>query len=364
MSRQRLTAILILIVALLVSSTGSWQTAAASSAVKSAANLTKQPIRKAVSKLGNLSRRALLTTAVPIILLGGAALDADAHGVKNHQRQAQVQQLQVQEEQESLNIRHSSSSGMTVWSEQLAEHGEEDNALAWSEEVTKGNGVFYLALRGPEYDHIHHVVYVGDTATGEPMLAGIYLEGHEEDHITLYAPDGWVTQGFMQRDIITFPDPLWDNYEVTIFTIKELSLADRYAPVSLAEFPVNDEGRELQMLQFGVNANDAETLADLPLKQRSCEVLDPKVWGQIPGYGRHSCTPLDESHGQFGAPIFDRATGNFVGFFSETAPSGASLSEGMTAALIQFIADQQANPTAVSVNDKLTTTWGLIKSER
>ena len=163
----------------------------------------------------------------------------------------------------------------------------------------------------------------------------------------------------MQRDIVTYPDPLSLYSEVTVFTIKDLNLAGRYTPVSLSEFPVHEEGKALQMVQFGINPDNPETLADLPQRKRSCKVLAPNVWAKIPGIGRHSCTPLAESHGQFGAPIF--ADGNFVGFFSETLPSGANLSEGMTKEFVQFLLDQRANPTAVDPNGKAATMLGRIK---
>ena len=344
-------------------SLGSWQIAQAR---VSTTQHGVTAIKNAVSsKVGALSRYALAGALSLGLLAGVGVLDSSAHGVDDGvraEKQELIQQLHSQEA--SFNVSYSSSSGGVGWQEKLAEHGEEDNDLVWSEEVTQGDGVFYLALRNPNYEHIHHVVYVGDTATGEPMFAGIYLVGHEEDHITLYAPDGWVTQGFMQREIMNYPDPLGLWSEVTVFTIKDLNLAGRYTPVSLSDFPVHDKGRKLHMLQFGVNADNPEALADLPIKQRSCEVLPPNVWGKVPGVGRHSCAPLDESHGEFGAPIFDAVTSDFVGFFSETAPSGANLSEGMTPDFIQFILEQQANPTAVEARDKLTTTWGAIKSIR
>jgi len=107
-----------------------------------------------------------------------------------------------------------------IWSEGLAEHGEEDPDLAWGDEVTQDDGVFYLALRNPDYEHIHHVILVGYTLRNEPLFAGVYLSGHEEDYISLYAPDGLVAQGFMQKDIVKYPDPLSLYAEVMVFTLR------------------------------------------------------------------------------------------------------------------------------------------------
>lgn len=335
----------ILCITLLVS-VGSWQTA------------------QAKGGISNKITRYAVTTAMSLgLVFGGVATqDVDAHGVKNGERHERIQQLHAQEaQQESLNIQYSSSgSPDRVWNERLGAQDGEELDIAWGDEVTQGNGVFYLALRNPDYEHIHHVVYVGDTATGEPMFAGIYLVGHENDYIQLYAHDGLVAQGFMQRDIVTYPDPLGLYSEVTVFTIKDLSIAGRYAPVSLSlDLPVHEEGKALQMVQFGKNPDNPETLADLPQRQRSCEVLAPNVWAEIPGIIRSSCTPLAESHGAFGAPIF--SDGIFVGFFTETAPSGANLSEGMTPEFVQFLLDQRANPTAVDPNGKAATMLGRIK---
>ena len=197
----------ILCVFALFVSVGSWQTAEAAKG-----GISSKVTRHVLAAFTSLS----------LVFGGAAALDADAHVSIKGERHELIQQLHAQEAQESLNIRYSSSSSLPgrVWNERLAEQGEEDNDLAWGDEVTKGNGVFYLALRNPDYEHIHHVIYVGDTATGEPMFAGIFLTGHEEDYIKLYDPDGLVAQGFMQRDIVTYPDPLGLWAEVTIFTIK------------------------------------------------------------------------------------------------------------------------------------------------
>ena len=112
--------------------------------------------------------------SVGLVFGGIATQDVDAHGVKNGERHEQIQQLHAQEaQQESLNIRHSSSgSPDRVWHERLGEQDGEELDIAWGDEVTQGNGVFYLALRNPDYEHIHHVILVGVTLTGEPMFAG------------------------------------------------------------------------------------------------------------------------------------------------------------------------------------------------
>ncbi len=337
----------------------SWQGANGQGALRSA--LRGEVAEKTVS----LSQHALAALVSASLLGGTAALTADAHKVSPDQRHEQRQHLYQSELLATLPTHSYSMSGsqsgpMRGWNERLGEEDEEDNALAWSEEVTKGSGVFYLALRSPDYEHIHHVVYVGDTATGEPMLAGIFLVGHEEDHITLYAHDGWVTQGFMQRDVKVIPDPLDLYAQVTVFTIKDLNLHGRYTPVIPELFPVTEVGKDLQMVQYGVHEDDPESLANLPIKQRSCKTLDANVWGEL-GIGRSTCNPIDGAHGSFGAPIFLLKNGTMVGFFSKTTPAGAQLAEGMTQALIDFVIEQQLNPTAVDSKDKLAVTWGALK---
>ena len=335
----------------------SWQGANGQGALRSA--LRGEVAEKAVS----LSQRTLTALAFIGLLSGTAALTAEAHEVSPDKLHEQRQHLYQAELLATLPTHSHSMSGsqpgsMRGWNERLGEEDEEDNALAWSEKVTEGSGVFYIALRNPDYEHIHHVVYVGDTATGEPMLAGLFLVGHETDHITLYAHDGWVTQGFMQRDVQVIPDPLDLYAQVTVFTIKDLNLHGRYTPVIPELFPVTEVGKDLQMVQYG--GDTPESLANLPIKQRSCKTLNANVWGEL-GIGRHSCNAIEGSHGAFGAPIFDPVTGNIIGFFGGDTPAGANLSEGMTQAFIDFVISQQANPTAVDSKDKLAVTWGALK---
>ena len=342
---------------------GGWQVANGTNALRSA--MRGEVVTKKVAW-----QQHVLAAFLSLGLFGGtAALTADAHEVPHAEQQAQRQHLYQAEQQASMQHGSLSMSGsqppagsMQGWQERLGAEDEEDNALAWSEEVTLGSGVFYLFLHNAEYDHIHHVVYVGVTLTGEPLFAGVFLDGHEEDYIRLYGHDGLVTKGFFQRDIRTFPDPLDLYAEVTVFTIKDLNLQGRYEPVNpIASelLPVNDVGAKLKMLQYGVREDDPESHADLPLQQRNCEVLEPNVWGKL-GIMRHSCTPLEGAHSRFGAPIFN-AQDDFVGFFSETAPSGANLAEGMTQAFFDFLIEQQANPTAVNVKGKLPVVWGELK---
>ena len=335
----------------------SWQVAHGKGGLRSV-------LRGAVAeKTVSLSQHALAALATVSLLGGTAALTAEAHEVSPEQRHEQRQHLYQAELLATLPTHSYSMSGsqpgsMRDWNERLGEEDEEDNALAWNEEVTKGSGVFYLALRNPDYEHIHHVVYVGDTATGEPMFAGLFLVGHKEDHITLFAHDGWVAQGFAQTDVRHFPDPLDLYAQVTVFTIKDLNLRGRYTPVVPELFPVMQVGEELQMVQYGVREDNPESLSNLPIKQRSCKTLDANVWAEL-GIGRHSCASIEGAHGSFGAPIFYRD--NMVGFFSDTTPAGAQLAEGMTQALIDFVIEQQLNPTAVDSKDKLAVTWGALK---
>ena len=303
---------------------GSWQVTHSKGALRSA-------IRGEMAEKTALLSQHALAALISVGLLGGAMLTTPLQ-----QATAQVEAVAAE---------------------------EEDNALAWSEEVTRSDGVFYIALRNPDYEHIHHVLYVGDTATGEPMFAGMLLVGHEEDHISLYAHDGLVKQGFMQRDVVIFSDPLDLYAEVTVFTIEDLDLNGRYTPVVPELFPVTEVGQELQMVQYGVREDDPESLVDLPLKQRSCEVLVGNAWNEL-GIGRHTCNALEDTHSSFGAPIFKMVNGKLVGFHSGTTPVGANHAEGMTQEFIDFVIEQQASPTAVDSKGKLTVTWGAIKKRQ
>lgn len=337
-----------------------------SSQVVNGQGAMRNAMRGEVTKKTTTLSQYALATFVSIGLISGAAtLTADAHELSAAQQQERLQQMHQAELQATMQQDSLSTSGsqpyMQGWSERLGEEDEEDNALAWSKEVTRGSGVFYLALRNPDYDHIHHVVYVGDTATGEPMFAGMFLVGHEEDYIRLYAHDGLVARGFMQRDVQIFSDPLDLYAEVTVFTIKDLNnLSRKYQPVVPEMFPVVEVGQELQMVQYGVREDDPESLFNLPIKQRSCKVLEANVWAEL-GIGRHTCNALEGAFGSFGAPLFVMVSGKLVGFNSGSTPVGANHAEGMTQEFVNFIIEQQTNPTAVDSKDKLAVTWGAIK---
>ena len=321
----------------------------------------------AYGKVAEISRsRQALALIASVGLLGGlVTVPSVAHELSPDQLQARQQR---QDELITINIDNnyylsgSQSEGMRDWNKQLGAE-EEDNALAWGEEVTQGSAVFYLALRGPEYQHIHNIVYVGDTSTGEPLFAGLFLDGHQEDYLKLYAHDGLVAQGFAQRDVKVFPDPLDLYAQVTVFTVKDLNLRGRYRPAVPELFPVVEVGEQLQMVQYGVREDDPETLFDLPIKQRSCKVLDPKVWAKL-GIGRHSCSELEDAHGSFGAPIFRAVSGKLVGFYGGSTPAQANHAEGMTTEFFNFIIEQQTNPTAVDHQGKLAVTWGALKVAR
>ena len=339
---------------------GSWQAESGTSALRNA-------MRGEVAKT---SQHLLAGITSLSLFFGAAALTANAHKVPHAERQAQLQHLYQAEQQATVQHDSLSESGsqppgsMQGWQGRLGAHGEEEeeNALAWSEEVTMSDGVFYISLRNPNYEHMHHVIYFANTLTGEPLLAGFYLDGHEEDYISLYAHDGLVAKGFVQRDLQVFPDPLDLYAKVTVFTIDDLFLGDRYKPIlpiAPEEFPLQDVGAELRMLQYGKNKDDPATYANLPLQQRNCEVLEPNVWGKV-GIMRHSCTPIKGAHSSFGAPILN-TDGRLVGFFSESTPTGANIAEGMTVELFNYLLSQQTNPTAVDAKDKLAVTWGELK---
>ena len=314
-------------------------------------------------KVASLSQ-PVFAALLSLGLLGTVALTADAHEVPHAERHAQRQHLYQAELQATAPHSYSMSGNqagpMQGWQQQLGAEDEEDNALAWSEAVTYGSSVFYLALRNDEYEHVHHVVYVGDTSTGEPLFAGLFLVGHEEDYIRLYAEDGLVAQGFKQTDVKIFPDPLDLYAQVHVFTIKDIFLTDRYKPVVPEFWPTAEVGEELEMAQYGKREDDPESHENLPLRQRSCKLVDQLIWGEL-GIIRHNCAPLEEAHSSFGAPIFDPVTRKMVNFYSETTPAGASLSEGMTQELVEYILGQQVNPTAVDSKDKLAVTWAALK---
>ncbi len=222
---------------------------------------------------------------------------------------------QAEQAQLSGSMSGSQSGIPNGWSERLGAQDEEDINAAWNDAVTKGDSVLYLALTNKDYDHMHHIVYVGNTRTGEPLFAGIFLYWHAIDYIRFYSSRGLLIKGFEQRDVMIFPDPLGLYAELTVFTIKDFSLPEGYVPVMPAMFPLEDVGRELVMSQYGVHVDDPDTLFDLPLRQRSnCQIIDALGWGNV-GIGRHNCAPIPGAHSSYGAPIFDAITGELLGFY-------------------------------------------------
>ena len=238
----------------------------------------------------------------------------------------------------------------------------EDVNAAWTE-AQRGaiyDSVLYIALRNRDYDHMHHVVYVGDTLTGEPMFAGFFLLGHEMDYISLYDRDGLLVQGFSQRDIEIWKDPLDRFSEMRVFTIKDFSVRGAYEPVVPALFPVNEVGKEIVMVQYA-NPEAPESLENQALMERRCEIRLAHNWGKV-GVGVHDCVPYEGSQSPQG-PIFDPDTGSLIGFHAIKTATGRT-AEGVTPEFIDFILSQQTNPTAVSSAGKLLTTWAAIKNGR
>lgn len=239
------------------------------------------------------------------------------------------------------------------------EAGQEDPNAAWSIEMEGGiyDSVMYLALSNPDYDHLHHVIYLGEADSGEPLFAGLYLIGHEEDHIRLYDRNSLVTQDFKQMDVEVFPDPLDSFSEVRVFTIKDLNLQGDYEPIIPGPYPVNEIGEKLEMVAYGMNAEDPESLFDLPLMRRSCEVVNPQGWANV-GVGLHNCAPMEgANHSFFGAPIF--RDGKLVAFNAGKTRSAYS-AEGTYTEFLEYLGYQ--TPAAVRAKDKLPTTWAALKA--
>ena len=314
-------------------------------------------------KLTTLKQHAL-TSLLALHILGTASISAIAHEVPatfqhdGHKRQMQGNTYPTTP---TLNF-HGSSSAMGEGEIVRAEeHDAEDVNAAWSEDVEEmGKGVFYMAARNRGYEHMHHLVYIGDTETREPMFAGLFLRGHENDYIRLYSQHGLVAQGFEQREIMVFPDPLDLYAEVTVFTIKNIDISDRYEPIMPEMYPFEGVGAELKMLQYTLNRDDPESYKNLVLRERSnCEIIDPMGWGRVQ-VGMHTCASFEGALGSYGAPLL--LGKKVVNFYGGSNGENTYFAEGMSLELIDFINGQQINPTAVISKGKLATTWGEIKN--
>ena len=254
--------------------------------------------------------------------------------------------------------------GVSVLPAQAQEVDEAQAELeaAWNEEVTL-SGNYYLYLRNPEYEHMHPVVLVSRTIYDEAVFAGLFLQGHDDNYTMLYGADGLITKAFVPHDELVLEATYDGLDELRIFVVRGLNLDETHVPVKPALYPIAEVGRKLQMVQYVPDGN-AEGLFDMQPRQRFCEVSEAQGWANA-GIGLHTCEPLPVNvagYVRYGLPLFDATTGELVNFYTGKTETAYS-SLGVSQKFINFVLEQQANPTAVSARGKVATTWGEIKKE-
>ena len=255
--------------------------------------------------------------------------------------------------------------GLLLGAQQLPAQaqGEADVPQVWTDELTQEsyNSVFYMTPNQEDSTTLRHVLYIGDTPEGEHIFAGLYmyfLDAWQGD-LRLYGSNGQLfADGVERTDIEVFPDPFNDFTVVNLFTIEGLELGEGYTPIMVVPYPIDEFGKELNMVAYGVNEAHPESLFNLVRQQRTCEVTDPKGWGNV-GIGMSTCAPpAGIMHSNHGAPIFK--SGEMVAFYGEAARAGYVVLQHE--AFTEYSSGQQTGATAVSSRGKLSTTWAAIKA--
>ncbi len=169
--------------------------------------------------------------------------------------------------------------------------------------VTKGdthNEQFFL-----------EVIYVGDDENGDALLMGNYLDVVARDFgkmgLALYGYDGLIIDNVELGEVGHFPT-LHGYTEVSIHVAKGLELSADYMPLDVRQFPINDEGGELEMVSYWHDYEHNHHY-DIPAIWRTCSIVRNDGWNRI-GVGASNCFP----NGAWGAPLLWSKTRQLVGF--------------------------------------------------
>ena len=205
---------------------------------------------------------------------------------------------------------------------------------------------------------LYTVAYVGDTDGGDAIVVGLGLDGDRgidtELSYQAYSTDGLLADNVQVEDIGFFDIGMEGFSQTNALVVKGLSLAARYEPVRLAEFPVDDVGGELTMVTYwsGAEENFAFPIARL----RTCEIGESGNWGKH-GIGLTTCSPS----AAFRSVIY---YGNkSVGFHGGSSREFIFV-EGISDGLLRFVRGVQGLDTLpVEARGKLATTWAELKKQ-
>ena len=198
---------------------------------------------------------------------------------------------------------------------------------------------------------VRNVVFIGN-AEGVSLFAGFLLDNRnyskKRKRLSLYGIRGLEQEKVNYRPVAFFADN--HHGEVTVFAVNEnFRLASIYRPVMVGEYPADQVGKELAMVAYGV---------DLGLWQRRCLVVEG-TGQEKRTVGLNNCWSSVNYHG-LGAPIFDVEEHRLVGFRAGSWRD-TWYAEGSLAEFITYVRRLQAT-TKVNPIDKVTTTWGKVKS--
>ena len=313
-----------------------------------------------------MSRLVLRIVVLAALLWGGTALSVSAQGRLMERLGTGTSLGKVlQKHVPALLL----AGGVLLGTLQLPAQAQMSNVTeeqVWTEEMSQEtyNSVFYMSTSQEDNPTIRHALYIGDTDEGEHLFAGLYmyfLEPYQGD-LRFYASDGQLlAEGVSRTDVKVFPDPFNDFNVVNLFTIEGLKLEETPTPIVAAPYPIEEFGKELNMVAY-LSAPDApDGVFNLVRRQRDCQVVDPRGWLAV-GIGMSSCAPPpDIAHSLNGAAIFDADSGELVGFYGEHVQGVHVVLQN--AEFAEYSSGQSSVITAVDSKGKLSTTWAAIKAK-
>ena len=236
----------------------------------------------------------------------------------------------------------------------------EEDEIHWMD-VHEAHHTAALALQSipaeeGEKPNTYTVAYVGDTDGGDAIVIGLGLDNIDTDvAYSAYSTDGLLVDSVHIEDIGFFDIGMEGFSQTTAFVVKGLSLAARYEPLRMAEFPVDDVGGELTMVTYWSGKDEEFPFPVARL--RTCEIGESGNWGKL-GIGLTTCSPSSA----FRSVIYYGERG--VGFHGGSSRELIFV-EGISDGLLRFVRGLQGLDTLpVDARGKLSTTWGELKKRR
>lgn len=223
--------------------------------------------------------------------------------------------------------------------------------------------VFYLVLDFVKNYHTVHVTYIGMNANGVPLFVGlrplILLQGkdgklhHAFDYAdsSLVGYDGLIAQYIDIEEVAVFQHPDSYDYDITVLAIADVDMRS-YQVSEIGHWPKLHAELELLAYRRDYAKNKLGFFA-YPAMRRDC----------IAGWfynsmqlAKHSCSmPIVVEHA--GAAIFDKASGELVGFHFAETDDHLPFAVHVLPELARF----STNAAEVRRTKKIALSWGALK---